>query len=112
MKLKKILKSPKWKLICVDLDGTLSQWEFRGWAEPKPIQPMIDYINSIYLKWWHIIIYTARNPDRYRVTMAWLIKYWVYFHWIAMQMKPWASCYIDDKALNIKDILWKQSNDL
>lgn len=97
----KIIKNPKGKLICVDLDWTLSKGEFWGKWEPEPIVKMIKYTNSLYLKWWHIVIYTARNPDWYRDTMAWLIKNWVFFHWIAMQMKPWADLYIDDKALNI-----------
>lgn len=104
--LKTILKDPRNKLIAVDLDWTLCKWEFRWWEpEPKPIQEAIDYINSLYQRWAHIIIYTARQPILFQETMAWLIRYWVMYHWIVMQQKPWADLYIDDKCLNIKDLI-------
>jgi len=105
MDLQDILKNPKDKLICVDLDGTLSEGEC--WSEtdePKPIQPMIDYINSLYKQGAHIVIYTARFPSMYQMTLAWLVKYGVLFHGINMRIKPGASCYIDDKAIHIDDI--------
>ena len=96
------------KLICIDLDWTLCEWEFREWWEPNPIQERIDFINkNIYQRGWHIIIYTARSPEFYKITLAWLIKYWVKFHWIAMFIKPWADLYIDDKAINA-DLFFKK----
>jgi len=107
-KLYEVLKNPANKLIAVDLDGTLSTGEFWGVGgepEPEPIQKMIDYINKLYLKGAHIIIYTARNQDMYRLTQAWLIKHSVRFHGIAMQHKLGADLYIEDKALNVEDIL-------
>jgi len=104
-----ILKEPRDKLICVDLDGTLSKGEC--WSktdEPKPIQEMIDFINNkLYKRGSHIIIYTARRPGMYQMTLAWLIKYGVLFHGISMRVKPGADLYIDDKALNIDDIITK-----
>ena len=93
------------KLICVDLDGTLCEGEFWGDGEPKPIQVAIDYVTSAYFSGAHIIIYTARLPKYYAITHAWLIKHGVPFHGIAMQMKPGADEYWDDKAINIKE-LW------
>jgi len=100
------------KLICIDLDWTLCEWEFWWWEEPKPIQDRIDYINeNLYHKWAHIIIYTARADEYYTLTKSWLIKYWVKHHWIAMQYKPWADLYIDDKAINadmfFNNTLWE-----
>ena len=103
-KLLEILKSPNDKLICVDLDWTLCLGEFWGEWEPEPIKERIDYINKLYTKGWHILIYTARSPEFFTITYAWLIKYGVKFHWIAMQQKPWSDIYIDDKSLNIDDI--------
>lgn len=103
-KLLEILKNPNDKLICVDLDWTLCTGEFWWEWEPEPIQDRIDYINRLYEKWGHIIIYTARVPDYFTITFAWLIKNWVKFHWIAMQQKPGRDLYIDDKALNIEDV--------
>lgn len=103
-KLLDILKNPNDKLICVDLDWTLCDWEFRGKWEPTPIQDRIDKINKLYTKGAHIIIYTARATEWFTETYSWLIKHRVKFHWIAMCQKPWADLYIDDKALNIKDV--------
>ena len=98
----------KWKLLCVDLDWTLCKWEFWWWKEPEPILSRIDYINNIYINWAHIIIYTARNPKYFIDTFSRLIKYGVMFHWIAMQMKPWADLYIDDKAIHA-DLFFSKS---
>jgi len=103
-KLKEILTNPANKLIAVDLDGTLCKGEFWGECEPEPIKEMIDYVNNLYKKGAHIIIYTARNPEYFQATNLWLLKHNVYFHGIAMQKKIGADCYIDDKALNIEDI--------
>lgn len=104
-KLKDILKNPNDKLIAVDLDGTISQGECWNIAdEPDPIYPMIDFINSLYRKGAHIVIYTARMPDMYQMTLAWLVKHGVLFHGINMRVKPGADLYIDDKALHIDDI--------
>lgn len=103
--LQEILKNPNDKLIAVDLDGTLSEGEC--WSktdEPTPIQPMIDYVNGLYRKGAHIIIYTARMPDMYQMTLAWLLKHGILFHGISMRVKIGADLYLDDKALNIKDI--------
>lgn len=107
-KLKEILKNPKGKLIAVDLDGTLSEgewWGLENEPEPKPIQKVIDFVEDLYKRGGHIIIYTARNPKYFIETSAWLLKYNVYYHGIAMQRKCGADLYIDDKALNIEDII-------
>ena len=103
--LKEIINNPKDKLICVDLDGTLCYGEY--WSkespEPEPIQNNIDFINNLYLNGAHIIIWTARFPDLYPETHAWLIKNRVRFHGIFMG-KNGSDCYIDDKCININDI--------
>lgn len=103
--LQEILKNPNNKLIAVDLDGTLSTGEcWNTTDEPKPIQLIIDYVNRLYRKGAHIIIYTARMPDMYQMTLAWLLKHGILFHGISMRMKPGADIYIDDKALNIANL--------
>lgn len=103
--IKEILKNPNDKLIAVDIDGTLSCGEcWNDTDEPEPIQPMIDFVNSLYMKGAHIVIYTSRFPSMYQKTLAWLIKYGVLFHGINMRVKIGADCYIDDKAINIDDI--------
>jgi len=104
-KLHKILENPAHKLIAIDMDGVICEGEFWGDGEPTPRQDVIDYITTIYRKGAHIIIYTARQPIYYTHTHAWLIKHKVPFHGITMQMKPGADLYIDDKALNLQDVL-------
>ena len=94
----------------VDLDWTLCEWEFRWEWEPRPLQKRIDKINSMYKQWHIILIYTARAPEYFQVTLAWLIKYWVMHHGINMRIKPWADTYIDDKAISadlfFNDFVW------
>lgn len=100
-----VLSNPANKLIAVDLDGTLCTGEFWGSGpDPEPIYHMINYINSLYKRGAHIIIYTARQTSWTNATMAWLMKYDVMYHGLSMQRKPGADVYIDDKALNIDDI--------
>jgi len=80
--MKEILKNPNDKLICVDLDGTLSIGEFWNHddVEPKPIQKGIDLVNKLYVQGAHIIIWSARQPEFYPETYAWLYKHNVKFH--------------------------------
>jgi hydroxymethylpyrimidine pyrophosphatase-like HAD family hydrolase len=68
------------KLICIDLDGTLCNGKFRE-ETPTPITERIKYINeNLYQKGAHIIIYTARAPEYYAETLAWLIANGVKHH--------------------------------
>jgi len=103
---KEVLENPKGKLIAVDLDGTLCEGEWWGRMDQKPIpiQKMIDYVNDLYMKGGHIIIYTARSSALCRDTMAWLDKHGVCYHGIMMQKKPGADVYIDDKSINPKEL--------
>jgi len=92
------------KLIAVDLDGTLCEGKF--WEEePKPIKVMIDFINELYKRGAHIIIWTARFPKDYEKTNDWLIKNKVMFHGISMRIKIGADLYIDDKSVNAKELI-------
>ena len=104
-KLMNILENPNDKLIAVDMDGVLCEgdcWSTDSIQEPIP--KMIEYVNSLYMKGAHIIIYTARLPGMYEHTFAWLVKHKVLFHGISMGKKCGADLYIDDKALNVEDI--------
>lgn len=93
------------KIYAFDLDWTLCQGKPREW-ECVPIQSRIDRVNDLYKKWHVILIYTARHPEYFKDTSAWLLKHWVYFHWINMQRKPWADVYIDDKAVSDIEFFW------
>ena len=106
-KLLEILKKPNDQLIAVDLDGVLCKGELWGNKENEPIPQtkIIDFFNNLYRKGAHIIIYTARDPKLYALTQTWLDKYGVMYHGITMMKKIGADLYIDDKALNIEDII-------
>lgn len=97
----------KRKLICVDLDGTLTTGEFDGVNEPIPNKEMIDYVEKLYEMGAHIIIYTARRISHYPETHAWLVKNKVTFHGIALNIKPSADIYIDDKSYRPSEVLSK-----
>lgn len=106
--IKNILSNPQGKLIAVDLDLTLTKGK-DYWGDKtqyiEPNQKMIDYVNNLYIKGGHIIIYTARMPLMYPETLGWLLSHNVLFHGIAMRIKPGSDCYIDDKAINLEDIV-------
>jgi uncharacterized HAD superfamily protein len=102
--LKEILNNPNDKLIAVDLDGTLCKGEFWGEGEPEPIQHRIDFVNELYKKGGHIIIWTARMPEWYHQTQLWLQKHRVSYHGIIMREKIGADLYIDDKSLNAEEL--------
>lgn len=104
-KLHAVMKNPAGKLIAVDLDGTICEGEFWGDTPPTPILAMIDRLWDLYKRGAHIIIYTARHSRYYAHTHGWLVHHGVPFHGIAMQMKPGADLYIDDKALHISDLV-------
>lgn len=98
-------------LICVDLDGTLCHGEFWGRGgepDPDPNEFMVGKMWEWYLAGAHLIIYTARQPKFYPQTHGWLVKHHVPFHGICMTAKPGADLYIDDKSLNVSDLLEKE----
>ena len=92
------------EIIMVDFDGTLTAGG-RFWTNDLilPNHKMIDWTNNQYRKGNVIIIFTARPYEVMRDTVAWLIKYGVKYHGINMD-KPGAQMYVDDKALNPRDI--------
>jgi len=103
--LRMMLANPNDKLIAVDLDWTLTNWEFWwGVDRSEPNEERINFINNLYKAWAHIIIYSARFTDMYQTTLSWLIKNWVLFHWICLWKKPGADLYLDDKCLNAEEI--------
>ena len=105
--MQEIFDNPKGKLIDVDVDGTLCEWESRtadDMRNCKPIQTTIDLVNALYYSWAHIVISTAREQIFYTVTQNRLEEHNVRFHWINMKRKPWGDLYIDDKCINVKDL--------
>jgi len=102
-----ILEHPKGRIICVDMDMTLCNgiWWGHDDPDPEPIKEMVDFVDKLAHKEACIIIYSARQPELYPETLAWLIKHRVHFTGICLGVKPAASVYIDDRALNPEDLV-------
>ena len=106
IELLEVLKQCNDKLIAVDMDGTLCDGEWWGDGEqPKQRPEIVALVTKLYRRGAHIIIYTARQPNYYALTHAWLIANLVPFHGICMTMKPGADIYIDDKAIHPEEVL-------
>ena len=95
-------------IIAVDLDNTLCLGESFSDEEviaAKPIQKTINYVNEVLYKKNHcfINIYTARKEFLRHSTTYWLQKHGVKYHTLVMG-KLWSSAYLDDRAVNIKDL--------
>lgn len=101
-----VLKNPANKLIAVDMDGTLCEGKF--WEEVTTPNPeIIEFVNDLYKRWAHIIIWTARQREYYVATAKWLDDHWVMYHGISMRVKIGADLYIDDKCVNVEDLFDK-----
>lgn len=110
------------KTLCFDLDDTLCRPNHGEtcselkYLRAEPIVEMIEYARNQYNLGHRIIIYTARRmlthkgdiekirADVEGLTIMWLHDHCVPYHELVFG-KPYADVYIDDKALNTKDIL-------
>ncbi|MDD5220821.1 MAG: hypothetical protein PHV11_09660 [Candidatus Bipolaricaulis sp.] len=93
-------------IIAVDLDRTLCKGESfteMDCITAKPIQKTIDKVNQLNDKGCFIIVYTSRKGFLYDATEHWLRKHQVRYN-VLVCGKVWADYYLDDKAINIKDI--------
>lgn len=93
------------EIICVDLDGTLCNGTYWvGSKEHPPVnQKMADFVRSLDDKGAFIVIYTARPIVQMTKTYRWLAANNLNYP-LAFRLKPPATCYIDDKAINIDDL--------
>jgi uncharacterized HAD superfamily protein len=102
--------NPAGKIICVDLDGTLSHGKFidDSWEDrilDCEVDPeMAIIVSDLHKRGGHIVIWTARQEKYYPETKAWLVKHRIPFLAIAMRHKPQTDYYIDDKAINVADL--------
>jgi uncharacterized HAD superfamily protein len=99
-----VLKDPNDKLIAVDMDGTLVAGEVWNDEDPEPVPQMVELVQDLYARGAHIVIWTARKPNMYPQTMAWLIKHEVPFHGIGMQVKLGCDLFIDDKCVRPEEL--------
>ena len=104
---KEILKNPNDQMIAIDIDGVLTSgcecWTPESCLVATPNQKAIDYVNELYNKGAHIIIYTARKENMRQETEYWLRKHQVRKHGLTME-KQGFDLLIEDKAINISDI--------
>jgi len=104
------------QIIAVDLDGTLCEsYDWHDWIERapvywvdkmkglKPIQKTIDYCNKLYDEGHEIYIFTARDDVYTPVTIDWLKRNGVKYHWIQMK-KPFYHLLIDDRSCRPEEI--------
>lgn len=83
------------KIYAVDIDGTVAIGKF--WSEDcRPIPGRLKAVNKLYMEGNTIIYHTARHPQYYALTYAWLMKHGAYFHALEMG-KLTADVYIDDR---------------
>lgn len=94
------------RIIAVDFDDTLTLGGNKWWENEESIPnfKMIELVVQQYIKGNTIIIHTGRPWNAAALTVAWLIKYGVRFHGI-MCGKLLADVYLDDKALNVEDVM-------
>lgn len=101
-----VLKNPYGKVICIDLDQTLVDGTY--WVGDKKHPPVNKKMQELVFKLDDagatIIIWTARPLKAVKETYKWLGQNNLQYP-LAVRIKPPASLYIDDKALNVDDVI-------
>lgn len=103
------------KRIVCDIDDTISVTLNRDWEHAKPIQPVIDKINTLFDQGWEIYLVTARGnlscktreeaDHKYRAQIEkWLKEHGVKYTLLSFQ-KYLAAYYIDDKGLTPEEFV-------
>jgi len=103
-----VLKNPMGKIIAVDLDGTLCDGCY--WVGDKEHPPVNKEVQKMVWKLddagASIIMWTARPWVLMAKTTKWLGQNNLLYP-ISFRGKPYADVYIDDKAINIEDVIKK-----
>ncbi len=93
------------QVINVDFDHTLTDDIPGEYTEDPPAKvEMVTAIRTRYMAGNIIIIWSARWWDNAPFLVSWLIKHGVPFHGVMMG-KGGSDCYVDDKAMPIKEFL-------
>lgn len=104
-RINEILKDPMGKIICVDLDGTLCEGTFWKGMEHPPVNKKVqELVWDLDDRGGCIIIWTARPLILLSKTYKWLGSQNLHYP-IALRNKPPADLYIDDKCINIDDLV-------
>lgn len=102
------------KVVFVDIDKTLCTLAEMKDGKPdyttcKPIKENINIINTMFDDGHTIVLWTSRNikfnhqPKYKEITKKSLEEWNVKYHEILFE-KPYYDIFIDDKALNVKDL--------
>lgn len=106
---------------CVDIDNTICEEKPKGtsyeeYANVKPIQEMVDFVNERYEAGDYIVLNTARHMASTngnvgliqarvgKITLDWLEKHGVKYHELHWG-KPYTAAYIDDKSIRPNEVL-------
>lgn len=95
----------------MDLDGTIcSSHGFDDYSKVKPVFPVIEKVNELYERGWHVTIHTARGMNTHngdvvavehalrKLTEEWLDTHGVMYD-VLLFGKPAADVYVDDKSI-------------
>ncbi len=109
-------------IYCFDLDGTICTQTGPGkYHLAEPIPEVVDLVNKLYDQGHTIKIYTARGMGMYKgaihaiyenmfeLTKGQLSKWNLNYHSIFLG-KPDADFYIDDRAVDLKELLDSHSD--
>ncbi len=92
---------------CFDIDGTICTQDGEEYEDAQPKQDIINYLNKLHAAGNTIILYTARGVttgvDWNNLTRKQLIRWGVNYDSLHFG-KPAADVYVDDKAVNVKDL--------
>lgn len=99
----------KRKIYAIDIDGVIADGKF--WMEDcTPRTTELEAANMLYKQGHTIIYHTARHPQHYALTYAWLVKHGAYFHALEMG-KLTADFYIDDRNMSVEKLLGRLTED-
>lgn len=94
--------------INIDFDKTLTTGEGAAyWEEGEaesPDEEMVEWVNGQYHQGNFIIVWTARPWSQAQVVAGYLTKWGVEFNGIRCD-KGGADIYVDDKAVNVSDVV-------
>jgi len=87
--------------LVLDLDGVLCEETGRhdDYVDRKPLSDQIAALKRIRHHFRHVILFTARYPEDFWITVGWLEKHGLVDLITCVQMgKPQAFAYVDDKS--------------
>jgi hypothetical protein len=97
-------------IYCIDIDGVLCNDMLGDYEKSKPRMKIIKKINQLYDEGNTIKIFTGRGSktgiDWREFTEKQLQSWDVKYHELIFG-KPVADVFVDDKAINIKDLMVK-----